>query len=386
MTNENLWYVMFVDDEPETCEQVASYLNGQIVMEPDGKLKVDTEVDFNKALGKLESSRYDLVILDIRLGPLDEQREEEAGITTLELIKSRRFVPVIFYTALPQKVRHLETPLIRVVEKTEGVPKILLTVKEVFSTRLPFVNRALLRHLEEIQRLYMWEFVSANWEKFGDTPDRTALAYLLARRLAKSLDGPEIHKLAERLGDSTRVWCSVDNVHPMMCYIIPPSTEMFSTGDILQKSGTEGADSYWLILTPSCDFIESGQRTRKAEHVLIVLCQPLVESPEYQQWKGEETPSSGKNKKLKALIRTPHETPKGRQEGRYYFLPGALGIPDLVVDFQQAHVEPFENISQYVKIATLDNPFCESLVYFFTRYVGRVGTPDLDIDKVFENL
>ena len=37
--------------------------------------------------------------------------------------------------------------------------------------------------------IYMWDFVQANWDAFQDAPDRTALAYLLARRLAISLSG-----------------------------------------------------------------------------------------------------------------------------------------------------------------------------------------------------
>ena len=49
-------------------------------------------------------------------------------------------------------------------------------LSNIFATRLPAVNRALIRHLETIQRDYMWDFVANHWEQFGDTSDHTSLA------------------------------------------------------------------------------------------------------------------------------------------------------------------------------------------------------------------
>jgi hypothetical protein len=34
------------------------------------------------------------------------------------------------------------------------------------------------------------------------------------------------------------------------------------------------------------------------------------------------------------------------------------------------------------RICSLDNPFAEALTAQFTRYYSRLGTPDLDVDKV----
>ena len=49
VTKENYWHLLFVDDNIENCEIAAKYLNEKVVLEPDEKLKVDTEVDFNNA-------------------------------------------------------------------------------------------------------------------------------------------------------------------------------------------------------------------------------------------------------------------------------------------------------------------------------------------------
>src|SRR5262249_50600364 len=151
------------------------------------RLQVKTLTDFGSALNELEVQRFDLLILDVRLGPHSSTPDEEAGITTLQAIRQRRFIPVVFFTRLPHLVRHLVTPLIQVVDKTGELPRLLETLTRIFTSRVPAVNRALIRHLETIQRAYMWDFVANHWEQLSDTSDHTSLAYLLARRLATSL-------------------------------------------------------------------------------------------------------------------------------------------------------------------------------------------------------
>ena len=380
MTEQNQWHLLFVDDNTENCDLAAKYLDEQVVLEPDEKLKVDTEVDFNKALDRLESGRFDFVVLDVRLGPHEEEREEEEGIKVLESIKARCFIPVIFYTGLPQKVRHLETPLIKVLENTEGLPKVLSIVKEIISTRIPLVNRALLQHVKEVQRDYMWDFVARNWEKFSDTPDRTSLAYLLARRLAKSLDGPGIEKLAGRLGDTSRLWCDEEHVHPMRYYVLPPISPRLMSGDIFRGRIDAEEIEYFVLLSPSCDIAFN-----KVEWMLFARCLVLTGEDEYARFK-ENTEDS---KKLEGLINDRRE---GKQWERFKFMPGALDIPDMIVDFQQLIALKKDEFGKRItekkieRIASLDSPYCEALTSQFARYFGRVGTPDLNVGLVVEKL
>ena len=380
MTEQNQWHLLFVDDNTENCDLAAKYLDEQVVLEPDEKLKVDTEVDFNKALDRLESGRFDFVVLDVRLGPHEEEREEEEGIKVLESIKARCFIPVIFYTGLPQKVRHLETPLIKVLENTEGLPKVLSIVKEIISTRIPLVNRALLQHVKEVQRDYMWDFVARNWEKFSDTPDRTSLAYLLARRLAKSLDGPGIEKLAGRLGDTSRLWCDEEQVHPMRYYVLPPISPRLMSGDIFRGRIDAEEIEYFVLLSPSCDIAFN-----KVEWMLFARCLVLTGEDEYARFK-ENTEDS---KKLEGLINDRRE---GKQWERFKFMPGALDIPDMIVDFQQLIALKKDEFGKRItekkieRIASLDSPYCEALTSQFARYFGRVGTPDLNVGLVVEKL
>jgi CheY-like chemotaxis protein len=276
-----IWQLLFVDDDPDFCRQVQEFLDGEIIP-PDDSLQVKTLNDFGDALNELEVHRFALLILDVRLGPHSITPDEEAGITTLQAIRQRRFIPIVFYTGLPHLVRHLVTPLIQVVEKTEELPRLLDSLKSIFATRVPAVNRALIRHLETIQREYMWDFVANHWEQLSDTSDHTSLAYLLARRLATSLSGSGIQQLAQELGDSTGTAVTEGHVHPMRYYVMPPVEPAPLAGDIYQGQVGEH-NGYWALLTPSCDMVTGRE---KAELVLLARCLPLTEQVESPLRKG----------------------------------------------------------------------------------------------------
>jgi CheY-like chemotaxis protein len=368
------WQILFVDDDEDTCRQVKEFLEDEPVTGTDGCLHIETCTDFDKALDILDTYRFDLLILDVRLGAHDiPAPQEEMGRKTLAAIQQRRFVPVVFYTGLPHLVRDLETSLIQVVEKTYSLSRLLIAIQSVFDTRLPAVHRALISHLETVQRDYMWEFVAKHWEQFGDTSDRTALAYLLARRLAMSLSGSDVQRLAQEMGGPLATVVAEDHIHPMQYYVMPPVNPLPLTGDIYCGQVGEQV-GYWVLLTPSCDLVWG-----KAEWVLLARCVLLTEQTEYQDWKSN--PSTGK-KRLESLLKNNRR----KQPERSYLLPGALVLPDLVVDFQQLVALQRGRLDSLERIASLDKPFAESLTARFTRYFGRLGTPDLDVQFILSRL
>lgn len=375
MDTLTVWQVLFVDDDPETCALVKEFLDGEVLTGSHDQLHTDTFTSFDRALEEMNAHRYDFVVLDVRKGPHDQDLAEEVGITTLEAIRQRRFVPVVFYSGLPHLVRHLETPLIRVVEKGQ-LPRLLDTIGEIARTRIPSVNRALIHHLELTQRDYMWDFVASVWNQFGDTQDRTALAYLLARRLAHSLSGPGIQQLARDLGDPTVGTTAQGRVHPMQYYVVPPIEPTPLAGDLLQGLIND-LDGWWVILTPSCDLVAGRE---KAEWILLARCLALTDQKEYQDW---QTNPSHPRKKLQSLLKNNREE---SQPERFFFLPAALTLPGLVVDFQQLVTIPRMKLNDLERLASLDSPFAEALLHRFGRYFGRLGTPDLDTDNVIARL
>ena len=60
-----------------------------------------------------------------------------------------------------------------------------------------------------------------------------------------------------------------------------------------------------------------------------------------------------------------------------------MGVPSLVVDFQDL-VSKDVNIviKEWERTASLASPFAENVLSRFWTYLGRIGTPDLDIGRV----
>lgn len=376
MYSKNNWQLLIVDDEEDLCRQVKEFLEGEKILPSGDSMQVETLTNFDMALQNIEKHKYDLIILDVRLGAHDIKSPglEEAGVKILDAIKARCFLPVVFYTGLPHLVRHLENPVIRIVEKSEGFDNLMRAVMEIFTTNLPAVNRALVRHIERVQSRYMWEFVVNNWNKFGDTQDRTSLAYLLARRLAMSLSTTGIQQMAQELGVLSPLDISGKKVHPMQYYIMPPVENTPQAGD-LYKGNIEDSTGYWILITPSCDIFQN-----KADMLLFIKGIPLKEHQIFLKWlKGLPDPSNTIISRFFSLL-------EDRGPERYFFLPGVFDLPDLVVDFQYLNAIKRDRLESLKRLASLDVPFASKLISRFGRYYIRQGAPDLMTEVIIERL
>ena len=249
-------------------------------------------------------------------------------------------------------------------------------VQTVLESKLPGVNRALVRHIDSVQRDYMWNFVLHHWESIAAESDSTAVAYLLARRLALSLSDTAIAGLAKGLGSPFGNPPSAGIAHPMQFYVMPPIDDPPRLAGDIYMGDIRGRSGYWVMVTPTCDLVLG-----KAEYLLLAPCELLSEQVEYQQW---VTCQSRRHiGELKDLLRNRRQ---GSQQDRHLFLPSAMDIPDLVVDLQKVETVGSCEFSQFEleRLATLDSPFAEALTSQFSRLYGRIGTPNLDRDVVWE--
>jgi CheY-like chemotaxis protein len=371
MTGENgmKWRILVVEDDEDMARQILEAIPDFV--DPPDTAEGDYCQSFQDAMSRLEVQRYDILILDLKDDSADESTEEEdpAGVKVFEALKRTRFTPVVFYTALAHKVRSEQTSFVRVVEKTQSISKVREEVKAVIATKLP----ALFRRVEEIQRDYLWDFVGTHWQEFNSPHDQADLAYLLARRLAITLQG-EARKLTRKLAGKSIPIADPKNIHLMEMYVRPPVGKNHLAGDIL-KGTIEGETGYWVILTPSCDFEQAG----RLRNILLAGCLPLTEEAEFQSWK--QNPNE--NASLKALIGDNRERV---QSERFKFLPGTYFLPDLVMDFQHLKAMPESEVAKLEVIASLDSPYAESVLARFARYFGRLGTPDIDKQIVLNRL
>lgn len=236
MPNPLHWHVLVVDDEEVICDQIKRALDGEEIIKDKEYLKIITQTNFEKSLDDLETYRIDLIILDVRKGPVVIRAGdvEEAGELTLKKIQEKRYIPVIFYTAIPSEIEHLQKPLIRIIQKETNHKILLKPITEILKTPFPSMNRALISHIEKNQADYLRDFISSHWEQFGNIPNQFDLVYLLLRRFVLSISNDGIKQLLRELDAPPEMYGNNPVIHPMQYYIYPPIEIAPLTGDIFK--------------------------------------------------------------------------------------------------------------------------------------------------------
>lgn len=401
------WRVLVVDDIPEIRASIKDWLDEEPVSADGSTCIVEEEGSFDAALERLEEAQYDLVILDIRDDTRalevdaedldgDDATSADVGVKIAEQIRARRFVPIIFWSAVPQYAPEANVPFLTVLSKTDEPESLVEAVKIVFQSGLPAVHRSLLSHVETVTRDFMVDFVETNWAAMGTAKRKGDMAHLLSRRLGASLaSGGDV--LARGLEEEPAVDLRpTSTVHPMRFYIVPPVSDRFA-GEILfgprllPPLGGDPAPSgecWYVVLTPSCDLAQ-----RKAEFVVVAECMLFDECTEYTTHRVAKAVADAAGQPYRmsrnvrnGLLKVVKNTRSGRAADRDFFLPAAWQIPALIVDFQRSAHLPFDQLANYKRCGQLDAPYAEALVAKGVRYLGRIGTPDLDFDGLVDGL
>lgn len=346
-----------------------------------GRVQVTGAGSFDSALALLRERKIDLVILDVfRGGPPQGDR---AGIGVLENWRSTGFAPVILHTALPEGLDEHCNAFVRLVPKEAGnFARLAREIEELFALKIPQVHRAIFEHLEASLRDYMWNFVAANWKEIGGLVPRPDFARLLVHRLGLQFARVGVGAVVEQLhpgapgGDP-----EPQKVHPAEYYIKPPLDPDPMLGDMrLLNRGDK--DELFVVVWPSCDLVLRGGKC-KVDRALCARAVPIGGFEEHQKWAETATPPESATKALVALM---SNNRKGPQPERYYFLPAVWDIPAVVIDFQQLEHVSVEELRGAQCLATVASPFAEAIGARFVRYLGRVGTPDLDTTLALEAL
>jgi CheY-like chemotaxis protein len=355
------WNFLVVDDQEDIAKQTVETLSSARTLGAGNEVSCDFILSFEEAKSHALKVKYDLVVLDLKDDAKDVDGADYKGQEVLEFLRQTHFVPVIFYTGHPRKVKHLESPMVRVVAKGEDdVALLRAAVVEVFDTRLP----QLIKYIQEQQREYLWGHIDEFWKSGSDLFPKEELAFLLARRLGNVLAGDSIR------GFLRGSEINSDVVHPVEMYMWPSIGNEVLTGDVLLWQG-----QHFVVMNPACDFAQ-----KKIEFVVLVRCVPLEELPEYAKTR---LAKSGGDTDLKHMISVVRDRREKVQPERFKYLPSTCFMPDLVADFQMISTVKLEELdSSAERVATLDTPFAEGLVSGFSRYYGRIGIPNLDSKEV----
>lgn len=394
-----------MDDEGpvgETTERVLLLPN----ITPTGdSCWVQRETDFTLALQRLEEREFDLVVLDVRI-KRPGTSDLLPGIDVFHSIRDRQFIPVIFYTALPEEAAGLENaPFTSVVSKGDeptgdDEDPLRAAVRAVIESGLPRIARAVRTHAQRVERELLGRVVETNWTEVSAAERLPEVGHLLARALARSLDD-DSGGLQALLGGPE---VSGKGVNPLRYYSFD-SVSRYATGDLLRPTGagqpaaatdpaspavapTDSGDRWWIILTPSCDFVDEGSQGRRADYVVLAACLHLRDHKYFRDYVSELKKEPPEKKLLEKATNRLTELVRDNAgpKDRYRFLPKAWSVPDLVVDLQQLASVAFDDLKKFDRVARLDAPYAQSLAAQMVSYLGRAGAPDLDkpahVDRV----
>ncbi len=358
--------VLLIDDDKTFREQIPQLVGDQID---------DTQVEwvvcdsFDVGLEKLSNSRFDAVISDLFQGKIQEQNA--AGLKIVEAIRGKQFCPIVLVSA-GKKPDSLEPSAF-----VEFVSKAAVSYEEKIQNvlkQLPLVVRKLHNEIDSHGGSYVWSHLDKVWDKLKDlvSTDPHLLERLIRRRLAI--------QISRILDDS-----EIETVKGLEFYLYPPISkdEQYRLGDVLRHQ-TNRAD-FRVVLTPHCQLtVQADEKNPKADFVLTVkaLDAPTIVS----KWntkpsKFEDGPEFDS---LRKIVKPNPDI--GKPDGRYWFLPNFLDIPNSYCDFLQVESLSMGDLrTKFDRIATLDTPFAESLQSCFAGFYSSVGTPNL-VGKDFVNL
>ncbi len=362
--------LLYVEDDKENREGLVSVLSDDKI--GDYIVKIDAIDSFENAFEQIEIHPYHIIILDLFKGKPDEGGDQ-IGLNILKKIQENCFVPVIFYSGNTKNVKDLKSQIVGVATKGDGgLEELKSEIERLIGFNLPFIKENIHNYLEIELKEYFWNIIHSERDKFTSDKIDFSLGYLMLRKFGNSLSKL---KISEILGVNE---LNEDKIHPMEFYLYPTDpTAEFENGEILQKG-----NDLFVILTPSCDFIErngkKGEKLgRKVGKVLLTKTQLLKETNEYILYndnKKEENKS-----KLSKLVSS------GKSD-RYFFLPGTPFIENRIIDFQIKEMVDYEDLKTFKRLAKLDNPFAEGMIASFIRYYNRIGYPDIDSEYIISRL
>ncbi|WP_282697968.1 hypothetical protein [Streptomyces sp. CC208A] len=381
MTSTDVAYrVLIVDDDAQMIADLREVLSEELT--DLGEIHFESEQDFSAAEQRLIDEDFDLVILDVRdaADGRPSAAIEGRGHELYDAIAGARWLPVVFFTAVPQQVRDLEKPpLIRVVTKNAW-DEVAPAVRDGLLSGVSELRRRISGLVERKVRVFLRDVVAPHWHEMAGA-DPHEITPIIVNRLAAELreNGPSELGYA---GDGEAV-ATAGQPSAARVYLKPCVTHHLTATDLVVNP--EG--DWWIVLTPACDLYEdhpdanvARPRKAKAQYVRLAKADRIFtedgeesESPAIATWLASTKSNSHKDQAKQVF---------GDKQNRYRALPGYLDIPDLLVDFENVVSVPLAEARTWRRVATLDSPFSEAMLIAYSRSVGRIGTPDLSFDDV----
>lgn len=364
-------HVLLVDDDQESLDLLATSLPSEV----SGHTIMWEECnDFDDAIQRVQERRYDVVVTDVYRDRTSERKTPVTGDPRardiVTSIRGHRFSPILLFTDGTFPPEYEEGPFLKLADKSLGNDAIVEKLSELLDTGIPELARRLHDDLDRTSGSYVWEFLEANWAALAES-GLTSLPVL--ERLLRRRASTQLGRLDPQGGGE------LEAVEGAEFYLHPPISDELRLGEILAGEN----DDYRVVLTPHCHLtVQQGAEAPRADFVLT------VRTVDARALFADQPIAGNTREKRLAQLRRRLQSPAGfgSPAGRYWFLPGLLGMGHRFADFLQLESLPYESIrADYRPVAVLDVPFAEALQSCFVRFYSAVGLPILQAER-FEDL
>jgi CheY-like chemotaxis protein len=397
--------ILIVDDSEESGTNAEEVLRSKLSdLDPD----ISRVTNFSEGEALLLTDRFDLAILDVRLGEQGAAEDETAGRDVYTRVAKAQWLPVIFWTGVPGAVEDLaQPPLVTVLRKPE-IRHLPARVRDALASGIPQFTATIAREVDALVRAFARDAVAVRWGEMSEAERGDVLPHVANRLSAyirnEYLDSLTLGGYAHPTGHGSSA----------RYYLYPPVTNRLMTGDVLLHLG-----EWYVLATPQCDLEPHRNGEMKAGYLRLLRTVPIGQPPEAIAYIAAQ---AGKDKAAAKAV----ESLLG-DHFRYFFLPAYLEIPNRLVDFEQVisvpsgeilgrltkHVvgphesdmvaksalassdevvgqtqtdPPLLGDGEWLRVATMDAPFSQALQYRLSRSVSRVGIEVLPPSGVLEEL
>lgn len=327
---------------------------------PEQQFDLILEVDYQAALVRLESTRFDCALLDLRL---PGGATNTVGQDLAEMSVSGYGIPAAIISGNPAEIikGSVVNRMLAIFDKGDGDAY----EKAIAWFGSQWKMMEILRETRKtIQTLGAGVFAGRVWPRWQSYEslegiEQKLLINIVSRQYASHI--------AEIMG------LDIDdgvNWHPFENYVQPALLDSRPhTGDIFLLK-----DQLWVVLTPQCDMA-----TQKVSVVLLAKCDAVTLADDWKKHiAGSRADASNGAKKdaekfFKALV--------NQNEPSRHFLPPLEAEKPIIVEFKNLTIVPLEELKAQLdkRIASIAPPFLTNMTQRFGSYVSRVGQPNIDI-------
>lgn len=358
--------LLIVEDDPEL---ITAYERDVVSFNLLSEIKiihsqVSTKEDAFSILNN-KDLYFDAAIVDLKLDSAEKADDDFSGNEVIRVIKSNLRFPVFVITGTPQDIAEdlkKESSLFKI--KTRGEEHDhLQQLVDIYNTGITKILGKSGRIENYLNKIF-WDHLSNSMESWiidksrdSEQKEKALLRYTLSH-IQEHLD------LKENLE-------AFEFYTPSEFYITPPIKPKLFTGDIVKILGNTH-----IVLNPACDF---GQG--KIENILFVM----IKKWESLDSEFDKRPmSKGKESKLKDHI--------NNKIPRFHFIPKTNIIDAGFIDFQDKKTYNLTRVNSLIekhkitRIATISTPFLKDVIARYSNYYSRQGSPDFNVEEVYNSL